>query len=256
MVESPIVRNQQSNLVFGSLREYDLPMLRTLLGEQLTFHGTVNPDGTHAAMNPAVPRSSGKKGRHLRINDRVSEGKVDLIFIGDSITSGWESRGLKVWEQFYGKRNAVNLGIGGDRTQHVIWRLDNGNVKGISPKAAVVMIGTNNSRDNTSEQIAEGVTVIINQLRSKLPETKVLLLAIFPRGANDERHRVNEKANAIFSELADGEHIHYLDIGSKFMNSDGVLIRGMMPDQLHLNEQGYVIWAEAIESNLSKLLGE
>jgi lysophospholipase L1-like esterase/cephalosporin-C deacetylase-like acetyl esterase len=256
VVESPIVRNQQSNLVFGSLREYDLPMLRTLLGEQLTFHGTVNPDGTHAAMNPEVPRTSGKKERHLRINNRVSEGKVDLIFIGDSITSGWESRGPKVWEQFYGKRNAVNLGIGGDRTQHVIWRLDNGNVKGISPKAAVVMIGTNNSRDNTSEQIAEGVTVIINQLRNKLPETKVLLLAIFPRGANDERHRVNEKANAIFSELADGEHVHYLDIGSKFMNKDGVLIRGMMPDQLHLNEQGYLIWAEAIESNLSKLLGE
>ena len=75
VVESPIVRNQQSNLVFGSLREYDLPMLRTLLGEQLTFHGTVNPDGTHAAMNPAVPRSSGKNERHLRINDRVSEGK-------------------------------------------------------------------------------------------------------------------------------------------------------------------------------------
>lgn len=256
VVESPIVRNQQSNLVFGSLREYDLPMLRTLLGEQLTFYGTVNPDGTHAAINPAVPRSSGKNERHLRINDRVSEGKVDLIFIGDSITSGWESRGQKVWDQFYGKRNAVNLGIGGDRTQHVIWRLDNGNVKGISPKAAVVMIGTNNSRDNTPEQIAEGVTVIINQLRSKLPETKVLLLAIFPRGANDERHRVNEKANAIFAELADGEHIHYLNIGSKFMNNDGVLIRGMMPDQLHLNEQGYVIWAEAIESNLSKLLGE
>jgi lysophospholipase L1-like esterase/cephalosporin-C deacetylase-like acetyl esterase len=256
VVESPIVRNQQSNLVFGSLREYDLPMLRTLLGEQLTFHGTVNPDGTHAAMNPEVPRTSGKKERHLRINNRVSEGKVDLIFIGDSITSGWESRAPKVWEQFYGKRNAVNLGIGGDRTQHVIWRLDNGNIKGISPKAAVVMIGTNNSRDNTSEQIAEGVTVIINQLRNKLPETKVLLLAIFPRGANDERHRVNEKANAIFSELADGEHVHYLDIGSKFMNKDGVLIRGMMPDQLHLNEQGYLIWAEAIESNLSKLLGE
>jgi lysophospholipase L1-like esterase/cephalosporin-C deacetylase-like acetyl esterase len=256
VVESPIVRNQQSNLVFGSLREYDLPMLRTLLGEQLTFHGTVNPDGTHAAMNPEVPRTSGKKERHLRINNRVSEGKVDLIFIGDSITSGWESRAPKVWEQFYSKRNAVNLGIGGDRTQHVIWRLDNGNIKGISPKAAVVMIGTNNSRDNTSEQIAEGVTVIINQLRNKLPETKVLLLAIFPRGANDERHRVNEKANAIFSELADGEHVHYLDIGSKFMNKDGVLIRGMMPDQLHLNEQGYLIWAEAIESNLSKLLGE
>lgn len=257
VVESPVVRNQQSNLVFGALREYDLPMLRTLLGKQLTFGGMINPDGTHAAMVPAVPRSSGKKGRHLRMNERVSKGNVDLVFIGDSITSGWESRGPKVWDQFYGKRNAVNLGIGGDRTQHVIWRLNNGNIKGISPKVAVVMIGTNNSRDNTSEQFAEGVTVIINQLRSKLPETKVLLLGIFPRGASeDKRRRVNEKANAIFSKLADGEHIHYLDIGSEFMNNEGELTRGMMPDQLHLNEQGYVIWAEAIESKLSKLLGE
>ncbi len=257
VVESPIARHQQSNLVFGALREYDLPMLRTLLGEQLTFHGTVNPDGTHAAMTPAVPRSSGKMGRHLRINDRVSEGNVDLIFIGDSITSGWESRGAKVWDKFYGKRNAANLGISGDRTQHVIWRLNNGNVKGISPKAAVVMIGTNNSRDNTAEQIADGVTVIINQLRSKLPETKVLLLAIFPRGAkDDERRHVNEQANAIFSRLADGDHIHYLDIGPKFMNHDGELTRGMMADLLHLTEQGYEIWAESIESSLSKLLSE
>ena len=257
VVESPIVRNQQSNLVFGALREYDLPMLRTLLGEQLTFSGAINPDGTHAAMTPAVPRSSGKLGRHLQINERVSEGNVDLVFIGDSITSGWENRGRKVWDKFYGKRNAANLGIGGDRTQHVMWRLNNGNVKGISPKAAVVMIGTNNSRDNTSEQIADGVTVIINQLRSKLPDTKVLLLAILPRGANDdERRRVNEKANAIFSKLADGKHVHYLDIGPKFMNNDGELSRGMMPDLLHLDEQGYRICAESIESRLSELLGE
>ncbi|MEO2017361.1 MAG: GDSL-type esterase/lipase family protein [Fuerstiella sp.] len=180
------------------------------------------------------------------------------VFIGDSITSGWESRGTKVWEKFYGKRNAVNLGIGGDLTQHVIWRLDNGNAKGISPKAAVVMIGTNNSRDNTPKQITEGVTVIINQLRTKLPDTKVLLLAIFPRGANNEdgRRQVNQKANANFSKLADGNHVHYLDIGPKFMNDDGELTRGMMPDLLHLNEQGYIIWAESIESSLSKLLGE
>ena len=257
VVESPIVRHQQSNLVFGALREYDLPMLRTMLGEKLTFSGAIHPDGTHAAMTPAVPRSSGKMDRHLRFNKRVSEGNVDLVFIGDSITSGWESRGPKVWDKFYGKRNAVNLGIGGDRTQHVIWRLDNGNVKDISPKAAVVMIGTNNSRDNTPEQIADGVTVIINQLRSKLPDTKVLLLAILPRGANDdERRRVNEKANAIFSKLADGKHVHYLDIGPKFMNNDGELSRGMMPDLLHLDEQGYRICAESIESRLSELLGE
>jgi len=258
VVKSPIVRKQQSNLVFGALREYDLPMLRGLLGEQLTFSGAINPDGTHPAITPAVPRSSGKKDRHLRFNKRVSEGNVDLIFIGDSITSGWETRGPKVWQEFYGHRNAVNLGIGGDRTQHVLWRLQNGNIDGISPQAAVVMIGTNNSRDNTSAQIAEGVKVIIELLRTRLPETKILLLAIFPRGANeaDARRQVNQRVNAIISRLDDGNHVHFLDIGSRFMNEDGVLTRGMAPDLLHLDEQGYRIWAESIEPVLSKLLVE
>ncbi len=255
VVETPVVSNQQANLVFGALREYDLPMLRELLGEQLTFMGAVNPDGTHDAITPAA-RSGGKMERHKRINERVSKGDVDLVFIGDSITSGWENRGRKVWEKFYGRRKAVNVGIGGDRTQHVLWRLDNGNVRGISPKAAVVMIGTNNSRDNTAEQIAEGVKMIVEQLRTKLPETKVLLLAIFPRGAdrNDPRRQVNQRANSIFSKLADGKHVHHLDIGGKFMNADGAISRGMMSDLLHLTEEGYTIWAEAIEPSLSKLL--
>ncbi|MFT4689599.1 MAG: lysophospholipase L1-like esterase/cephalosporin-C deacetylase-like acetyl esterase [Limisphaerales bacterium] len=258
VVDSPVVRNQQPNLVFGALQEYDLPMLRALLGEQLTINGAVNPDGTHAANTPAVPRSSGKMGRHRQINKRVSEGNVDLIFIGDSITSGWENRGAEVWDKFYGKRNAANLGIGGDRTQHVSWRLNNGNLKDISPKAAVVMIGTNNSRDNSPGQIAAGVKLIIEQLRTKLPDTQVLLLAIFPRGENndDERRQVTQQANAIFSKLADGEHVHYLDIGPKFMNEAGVLTRGMMPDRLHLTGEGYAIWADSIEANLSNLLGD
>jgi len=229
-----------------------------MLGDQLKISGAVNPDGTHPAITPAVPRTTGKMGRHLQINKRVGEGNVDLVFIGDSITSGWESRGAEVWEKFYGKRNAVNLGIGGDRTQHVSWRLDNGNLKDISPKVAVVMIGTNNSRDNTSEQIAEGVQLIIEQLRTKRPDTKVLLLAIFPRGENkeDERRQVTQKANALISKLADGEHVHYLDIGPKFMDDDGVLTRGMMPDLLHLNGEGYAIWAQSIEVSLSRLLGD
>ncbi|MHC4875923.1 MAG: GDSL-type esterase/lipase family protein [Planctomycetota bacterium] len=181
-----------------------------------------------------------------------------MIFIGDSITQGWEGRGKQVWAKFYGKRNAVNLGISGDRTQHVIWRLDNGNVKDISPKAAVIMIGTNNSGSNTPEQIAEGVTVIVKQLRDKLPKTKVLLLAVFPRGENksDKRRHVNEKANAIFSKLADGKTVHYLNIGPSFLEDDGTLTREIMPDLLHLSEKGYTIWAESIEAKVAELMGE
>ena len=211
----------------------------------------------HDAIKP-VPRQGGWMTRHQSFNKRVAQGNVDLVFIGDSITQGWEGGGKGVWARFYGKRNAVNLGIGGDRTQHVIWRLDHDNVKNISPQAAVVMIGTNNSGSNTPEQIAEGVAVIVKQLRTKLPETKVLLLAVFPRGAdkNDKRRQVNEKTNAIFKKLADGTHVHYLDIGPKFLQDDSTLTREIMPDLLHLSEKGYTIWAESMELTLKKLMGE
>jgi beta-glucosidase len=211
----------------------------------------------HSAVKP-VPRSGGWMKRHESFNQRVAKGKVDLVLIGDSITHGWEGNGKSVWEKFYGKRNAVNLGIGGDRTQHVIWRLDNGNVKGFSPKAAVEMIGTNNSGNNSPEEIADGLAAITKQLRNKLPKTKVLLLGIFPRGTNkdDGRRQVNEKANAIYKKLDDGKDVHYLDIGDKFLETDGTLTRKIMPDLLHLSVEGYTIWAESIEPTLKKLMGE
>jgi len=205
---------------------------------------SVEANELHSAVKP-VPRSGGWMKRHESFNKRVAEGEVDLILIGDSITHGWEGKGKNVWEKFYGKRNAVNLGIGGDRTQHIIWRLDNGNVKEISPKVAVVMIGTNNSGNNSPEEIADGLAAITKQLRAKLPKTKVLLLGIFPRGANkdDGRRQVNGKANDIFKKLADGKGIHYLDIGEKFLEPDGTLSLKIMPDLLHLSVEGYTIWA-------------
>jgi lysophospholipase L1-like esterase len=211
----------------------------------------------HSAVKP-VSKSGGWMKRHQSFNQRVARGNVDLLLIGDSITHGWEGRGKNVWAKFYGKRNAVNLGIGGDRTQHVIWRLDNGNVKNISPKAAVIMIGTNNSGSNSPQEIADGLVAITKQLREKLPKTKVLLLGVFPRGSNkdDARRMVNEKANAIFKKLADGKDVHYLDIGDKFLEADGTLTRKIMPDLLHLSEEGYTIWAESIEPTLKKLMGE
>jgi len=218
---------------------------------------SVEANELHSAVKP-VPRSGGWMKRHESFNKRVAEGEVDLILIGDSITHGWEGEGKNVWEKFYGKRNAVNLGIGGDRTQHIIWRLDNGNVKEISPKVAVIMIGTNNSGNNSPEEIADGLAAITKQLRAKLPKTKVLLLGIFPRGANkdDGRRQVNGKANDIFKKLADGKGIHYLDIGEKFLEPDGTLSRKIMPDLLHLSVEGYTIWAESIEPTLKKLMGE
>ena len=205
-----------------------------------------------------VPRDTGWMKRHEGFNERVKKGNVDLLLIGDSITHGWEGSGKAAWEKYYTPRNAVNLGIGGDRTQHVLWRLDNGNVEGISPKAAVLMIGTNNSGTNTPAQIAEGVAAVVKKLREKLPKTKILVLAIFPRGAdsNDAKRKVNVEANLTIKKLADGEMVHFLDIGEKFLNADGTLSKEVMPDLLHLNEKSYATWAEAIEPKLKELMGE
>lgn len=210
------------------------------------------------AVVPA-PRDAKWMQRHNSFNERVKKGNVDLLLIGDSITQGWEGSGKKAWEEFYAKRNAVNLGIGGDRTQHVLWRLDNGNIEGIQPKAAVLMIGTNNSGSNSPEQIAEGVKAIVDKLKTKLPETKILVLAIFPRGANNEdaRRKVTVAANEIIKTFADDKHVFFLDIGPKFLAEDGnTLSKEIMPDLLHLNEKSYRIWAEATEPMVAKLMGE
>ena len=205
-----------------------------------------------------VPRDGNWMKRHESFNARVKEGNVDLLFIGDSITQGWEGAGKAAWSEKYGKRNAVNLGIGGDRTQHVLWRLDNGNIDGIKPKLAVLMIGTNNSGQNTSEQIAEGITAIVTKLRDKLPETKVLILAVFPRGADgtNKNRMVNEGANQIVAKLADGKNIEYLDIGPKFLDDKGNLSKEVMPDLLHLNPASYQTWADAIEPHVARMMGE
>lgn len=234
-----------------------IPLLALMTSVAISIGSVQAEEKQHDAIKP-VPRQGGWMKRHESFNARVAKGNVDLVFIGDSITHGWEGRGKGVWAKFYGKRNAVNLGIGGDRTQHVIWRLDNGNLKDISPKAAVIMIGTNNSGSNTPEQIADGLAVIVKQIRTKSPNTKILLLAVFPRGPNksDKRRQVNEKANAIFAKLADGKSVHYLDIGRNFVEKDGTLTKEIMPDLLHLSEKGYTIWAESIEEKLSELLGE
>jgi beta-glucosidase len=205
-----------------------------------------------------VPRDGGWMKRHEAISDRVKSGKVDLVFIGDSITQGWEGNGAKVWEQHYAKRNAANLGIGGDRTQHVIWRLDNGNFEGITPKLAVVMIGTNNSGSNKPAEIAAGVKAIVEQIRTKSPKTQILLLAIFPRGVDDSdpRRGTNTATNEIIAKLDDGKTVHFLDIGPAFLNDKAELTREIMPDLLHLSPKGYQLWAEAIEPHVARLMGE
>lgn len=226
---------------------------------------------THSAVTPEIRTNRDWwMPRHEKVLQRVAQGNVDLIFIGDSITHGWEQNGKRVWDKYYAHRNAVNMGFGGDRTQHVLWRLENGEIEGIEPKLAVLMIGTNNSngKDNTAEEIADGIKAICAKLRTKLPETKILILAIFPRGdAEQRKHKTgaakfntqwakNKKASELASKIADNEMIFYLDINDAFLNEKGELTRKIMPDLLHPTEKGYQIWADAMEPTIQKLMGE
>ncbi|MEX1042060.1 MAG: GDSL-type esterase/lipase family protein [Pirellulaceae bacterium] len=220
--------------------------------------------GVATAQNTAtlpVPRDANwVNNRHMKINEAVkaAEGDVDLILIGDSITDAWSGPGKAAWTHHYGHRKAINAGIGGDRTQHVLWRLQNGNLDGITPKLAVIMIGTNNARDNKPEETAEGVTEIVNYLQKRLPETKILLLAIFPRGATveDPLRQKNAKVNQIIAKLGEREGVTYQDIGSAFLDDKGTLSKDVMPDLLHLTPAAYWTWAQSIESNVAKLLGD
>lgn len=200
------------------------------------------------------------KERHDQKVELTKQGGHELIFIGDSITHRWERDGLATWNKFYAHRKAANFGYGGDRTEHVLWRFENGEMKGLKPKVAVMMIGTNNLGTNTStvDETALGVRTIVAKLRENMPETKILVLGIFPRGAESTdklRIAVAEVSRQI-SALEDRKRVFYLDLSKPFIARDGSLWRGLMPDLLHPNAEGYEIWAKAMEPTLKQLLGE
>lgn len=212
----------------------------------------------HSAVNPAH-RYNWWGARHEGVLEQVAGGDVDLLMIGDSITHGWEGGGKEMWAKYYAPRKAVNLGFSGDRTQHVLWRLEHGEIEGLSPKLAVIMIGTNNSngKDNTAEEIGDGIIAICKKLRKELPKMKILILAVFPRAEKPcPQREKNAKASLLASKIADGRMIHYLDINKNFLTEDGTLPKDIMPDLLHPNANGYKIWAEAMEPKIAELMGE
>jgi len=232
-----------------------------VLGSQAPAQTKTNP-----ATDPQPRTDEGWVARQKELNERAKKGGAELLFLGDSITEGWEGGGKEVWEKRYTPRRALNLGVSGDQTQHVLWRLDHGNVDGLAPKAVVVMIGTNNTSagaggntggGQTAEQIAEGVQAVTDKLKDKLPKTKVLLLAIFPRGEKaDPKRALVASVNKLLAKVADGKRVFFLDIGPKLVGADGVIDPAIMPDLLHLSAKGYAIWAEAIEADLKKVLEE
>jgi lysophospholipase L1-like esterase len=204
-----------------------------------------------------MARKGGWVKRHESFVARARNGDVDVVFLGDSITHDWEGRGLAVWKKSFEPLKAVNFGISGDQTGHVLWRVTAGKeLAAISPKVFVVMIGTNNMAAHTAGQIAEGVAALVKELQRQKPAARVLVLGIFPRSASGKaliRAKIKD-TNQHLAKLADGKQVFYLDIGARFLTADGELTREIMCDALHLTPKGYAIWAGAIKPTLDKLL--
>jgi lysophospholipase L1-like esterase len=209
---------------------------------------------------PVAAKTNGEKwwnGNCARImaDLKKMDGQVDVAFVGDSITARWGS--AEMWKKHWGAYRAVNMGIGGDRTQNVLWRLENGQLDGYQAKLFVVLIGVNNSFEKKTEasDIAAGIKAIIELIKTKQPQAKILLLGIFPRGEKPNPGREKIAAvNELISKYQGGA-VHYMDIGNKFLEPDGSISKETMKDALHLGSKGYDIWAEAISGKVKELAG-
>ena len=250
-----------------------LPLLALLAAAAAFAQSPAAPKQPTAKVDASAPiekkDATGKfQKKHAEFLERGKAGPIGVLFLGDSITEGW-GKAPHVWEHYYGKLQPANFGIGGDQTQHVVWRIENGELDGIHPKVVVLMLGTNNSAGHTAAEIAAADKKIVEMIRAKIPETKVLLLAIFPRGARkNAQGQVDEKSiadatkrmdvitavNAELAKLDDGRNVRYLDIGEKFLGQDGKIPWTIMPDQLHPTAAGYQLWAEAMDPLLKEML--
>lgn len=260
---------------------------RLLLAASLVVLGSLTAQTAPAPAAPAAPAaqtapaapvdasSATPKANNARFFElhekflaRAKAGPIGVLFLGDSITEGW-GKAPHIWEHYYGKWEPANFGIGGDQTQHVIWRIENGELNGIHPKVVVLMLGTNNTNGHTAEQIAAADRKIVKMIRERLPETKVLVLAVFPRGPrkNKEgvvtpegiadaarRMEIIRAVNADLAKLDDGKDVRFLDINAQFLGNDGTIPNILMPDQLHPNAAGYQLWADAMQPLLTEMM--
>lgn len=188
---------------------------------------------------------------HTEDLKRAGEGDVDVLFLGDSITECWDTRGLEIWNERLAPLKAANFGIGGDTTQNVLWRItEGGALEGISPRVIVLMIGTNNIglHKDPPEKVARGVRAILAELQKKFPDSVVLLHAIFPRGKTpgDPMRQTVVQTNRLLEKFGELASVNWVPLWDVFLDAEGNLPARIMPDALHPNAKGYKIWADEV----------
>ena len=218
--------------------------------------------GALSAQNSALVPAPFQVERHEAFVAEARAGGIECLLMGDSITDWWRRAGGELYGRIFEPLGCANFGIAGDRTQGVLWRMENGELEGYSPRLMMLMIGTNNlsgrrSAPNTPAEIAMAIATIVAKFRTTFPDAKVLLLGVFPRGADptspyrEPIRRINE----LIAHLDDGEHVRFMDIGDRFLERDGSISEEVMPDGLHPSTRGYEIWAEAVMPTFREMMG-
>ena len=242
-------------------------MRKTILGRVmsgfvvvlLALDVSARPDASTGMPKRGNARFYEAHASHLR---RAEQGPVNLVFIGDSITERWNEV-PDIWNEFFGIYNPANFGIGGDQTRHVIWRIEDGILDKVRPTVVVILIGTNNTGRDSPEEIAAANRKVIGLVRGKVPGVKILLMGIFPRGPRTDaegkqiddgvtRMKVIRAVNPLLARLADGELVRFVDIGDRFIDSEGRISPTLMPDQVHLSAEGYRLWALSLKPLLAE----
>jgi lysophospholipase L1-like esterase len=203
----------------------------------------------------------------LQLLEKAKKGRIDIYFQGDSITRRWGATDypdfLAHWRESFFGWNAANFAWGGDTTQNILWRLNNGELDGINPKVIVLLAGTNNlggripegREEERAADVARGIRAVLNAMQSKAPDATIILMGIFPRNDNMAALPVINRINNTIAAFADGRKIRYLNINGRLADSNGKLYEGMMPDGLHPAIRGYQVWADALKPLFTELLG-
>jgi lysophospholipase L1-like esterase len=239
-----------------------LVTLCALAGAQSSGSGTTG----EPADRPAPRTDQNSMTAHAQLLEKAKQGRIDVYFLGDSIVRRWGALDypelLANWkEHFYGW-NAANFGWGADRTQNILWRLENGELDGVNPKVIVLLAGTNNvgaqPRDESvSAEIARGVKAIVDLCQRKAPRATIILTAIFPRNDDIAVMPAIDRINQQLATFADGKHVRFININDRLADSNGVLVAGVLNerDKLHPTLKGYQIWADALKPIFRELLG-